>query len=183
MLDFSSPSRDWTRTAALEGRFLTTEPPGKSPLLSSLGLLLLLLLLSHFSRDRLCVTPEMAAHQAPPSLGFSRQEHCSGLPFPSPMQESEKWKWSLSVVALSDPVDCSLPGSCDHGICQARVLEWGASAFSVFRFSFFLSFFCYRQDLAVWGQIFCLEFFGFLDFTVQKRNQTPSTQTQRPSVW
>ena len=36
---------------------------------------LLLLLLSPFSRVRLCVTPEMAAHQAPPSLGFSRQEH------------------------------------------------------------------------------------------------------------
>ena len=35
-------------------------------------LLLLLLLLSRFSRVRLCATPEMAAHQAPPSLGFSR---------------------------------------------------------------------------------------------------------------
>jgi len=32
----------------------------------------------------------MAAHQAPPSLGFSRQEHWSGLPFPSPMHENEK---------------------------------------------------------------------------------------------
>ena len=42
---------------------------------------LLLLLLSRFSRVWLCVTPEMAAHQAPPSLGFSRQEHWSGLPF------------------------------------------------------------------------------------------------------
>ena len=52
--------------------------------------LLLLLLLSRFSRVRLCVTPETAAHQAPSSLGFSRQEHWSGLPFPSPMQESEK---------------------------------------------------------------------------------------------
>ena len=51
---------------------------------------LLLLLLSRFSRVRLCVTPETAAHQAPPSLGFSRQEHWSGLPFPSPMHESEK---------------------------------------------------------------------------------------------
>ena len=50
----------------------------------------LLLLLSRFSRVRLCVTPEMAAHQAPLSLGFSRQEHWSGLPFPSPMRESEK---------------------------------------------------------------------------------------------
>ena len=43
----------------------------------------------------------MAAHQAPPSLGFSRQEHWSGLPFPSPMHESEKWKWSCSVVSDS----------------------------------------------------------------------------------
>ena len=43
----------------------------------------------------------MAAHQAPPSLGFSRQEHWSGLPFPSPMHESEKWKWSRSVVSNS----------------------------------------------------------------------------------
>ena len=62
-------------------------------------LLLLLLLLSHFSRVWLCATPWMAAHQAPPSLGFSRQEHWSGLPFPSPMHESEKWKWSCSVVS------------------------------------------------------------------------------------
>ena len=44
----------------------------------------LLLLLSRFSRVRLCVTPQTAAHQAPPFLGFSRQEHWSGLPFPSP---------------------------------------------------------------------------------------------------
>jgi len=53
-------------------------------------LLLLLLLLSCFSRVQLCVTPETAAHQALLSLGFSRQEHWSGLPFPSPMYESEK---------------------------------------------------------------------------------------------
>ena len=50
---------------------------------------LLLLLLSRFSRVRLCATPQMAAHQAPLSLGFSRQEYWSGLPFPSPMHESE----------------------------------------------------------------------------------------------
>ena len=36
-----------------------------------------------------------------PSLGFSRQEHWSDLPFPSPMHESEKWKWSRSVVSNS----------------------------------------------------------------------------------
>ena len=38
-------------------------------------------------------------------------------PFPSPMRESEKWKWSRSVVSdSSDPMDCSLPGSSVHGI-------------------------------------------------------------------
>ena len=70
----------------------------------------------------------MAAHQAPPSLGFSRQEHWSGLPFPSPMHESEVVQLCL---ILSNPMDCSSPGSSIHGIFQARVLEWGAIAFSV----------------------------------------------------
>ena len=63
--------------------------------------LLLLLLLSRFSHVQLCGTPQTAAHQALPSLGFSRQEHWSGLPSPSPMHESEKWKWSRSVVSDS----------------------------------------------------------------------------------
>ena len=102
------------------------------------------------------------------------------MPFPSPMQESEKWKWSRSVVSdsvqpqrrqptrlphpwdspskntgvgchfllqcmkvksesevaqlcptLSNPMDCSPPGSSIHGIFQTRVLEWGAIAFSM----------------------------------------------------
>ena len=62
---------------------------------------ILLLLLSHFSHVRLCATPETAAHQAPPSLGFPRQEHWSGLPFPSPMYEKCKVKVkSLSLVRL-----------------------------------------------------------------------------------
>ena len=89
----------------------------------------LLLLLSRFSRVRLCATPETAAHQAPPSLGFSRQEHWSGLPFPSPRHEIES-EDAQSCPTLSDPMDCSLPGSAIHGIFQARVLEWGAIAFS-----------------------------------------------------
>ena len=38
-----------------------------------------------------------------------------------------------SCPALSDPMDCSLPGSSIHGIFQARVLEWGAIAFSIIR--------------------------------------------------
>ena len=41
-------------------------------------------MLSHFSRVRLCVTPWTAAHQAPPSIGFSRQEYWNGVTCPSP---------------------------------------------------------------------------------------------------
>ena len=59
----------------------------------------------------------MAAHQAPLSLGFSRQEHWSGVPLPSPMHESEKWKWSHSVVSDSSWL---------HGLQPTRLLHpWG----------------------------------------------------------
>ena len=50
----------------------------------------------------------------PPSLGFSRQDHWSGLPFPSPMHEREKWKWSRSVVSNS---------SRPHGLQPTRPLH------------------------------------------------------------
>ena len=56
----------------------------------------------------------MAAHQALLSLGFSRQEHWSGLPFPSPVHDSEKWKWSHSVMC-----DYSRP----HGLQPTRLLR------------------------------------------------------------
>ena len=55
----------------------------------------------------------MAAHQAPLSLGFSRQEHWNGLPFPSPMHESEKWKGSRSVMSDSSRL---------HGLQPTRLL-------------------------------------------------------------
>ena len=76
--------------------------------------LLLLLLLSRFSHVWPCATPQTAAHQAPHSVGFSRQEHWSGLPFPSPMHESRKWKWNHSVVS-----DSSWP----HGLQPTRLLH------------------------------------------------------------
>ena len=46
---------------------------------------MLLLLLSRFSHVQLCANPWTAAHQAPLSTKFSRQEYWSGLPFPSPI--------------------------------------------------------------------------------------------------
>ena len=96
-------------------------------------LLLMLLLLSRFSHVRLSATPQTAAHQAPPSLGFSRQEHWSGLPFPSPcMKVKSESEVTQSSPTVCDPMDYSQPGSSTRGIFQARVLEWGTIAFSGF---------------------------------------------------
>ena len=95
------------------------------------GMLLLLLLLSRFSHVQLCATSEMAAHQAPPSLGFSRQETGVGCHFLLQcMKVKSESEVTQSCPTRSNPMDCSLPGSSAHGIIQARVLEWGAIAFS-----------------------------------------------------
>ena len=98
------------------------------PPLRSIPTLLLLLLLSRFSCVRLCETPWMAAHQAPPFLVFSRQEHWSGLPFPSPTHAC--MLSHFSHVRLRNPIDGSPPGSSVHRILQARILEWVAIFFS-----------------------------------------------------
>ena len=74
--------------------------------------LLLLLLLSRSSRVWLYAIRRGQPTRLP-SLGFSRQEHWSVLPFPSPMHESEKWKWSRSVMS-----DSSRP----HGLQPTRLL-------------------------------------------------------------
>ena len=47
------------------------------------------------------------------------------------MKVKSESELAQSCLTLSDPMDCSLPGSSVHGIFQARVLEWGAIAFSV----------------------------------------------------
>ena len=75
---------------------------------------LLLLLLSHFSHVRFCATLWTAAHQAALSLGFSRQECWSGLPFPSPVQACVLS--CCSCVWLCDPRDSSPLESSVHGI-------------------------------------------------------------------
>ena len=87
--------------------------------------LLLLLLLNRFSRVQLCATPQTAAHQAPPSLGFSNSGvgcHC----LLQCMKVKSENEVAQSCPTLSDPMDYSPPGSSIHGIFQARVLEWGA---------------------------------------------------------
>ena len=54
------------------------------------------------SRVRLFATPWTAVHQAPPPMGFSRQEYWSGVPLPSP-----QW-WIHVIKHLSQPIDCTL---------------------------------------------------------------------------
>ena len=101
------------------------------------------------SRVRLFATPWGVAYQDPPSMGFSRQEYWSGLPFPSPgdLPSSDPTASAFQVAGITgecqvtselaqscptlcDPMDCSLPGSSVRGILQARVLEWIAISFS-----------------------------------------------------
>ena len=95
--------------------------------------LLLLLLLSRFSRVRLCATPQTAANQALPRLWDSPGKNTGvGCHFLLQcMKVKSESEVAQSCLTLSDPMDCSLPGSSAHGIFQARVLEWVAIAFSV----------------------------------------------------
>ena len=85
---------------------------------------MLLLLLSRFSRVQLCATPETAAHQAPPSLGFSGKNTGVGSHFLLQcMKVKSESEVAQSCPTLSDPTDYSLPGSSIHGILRARILE------------------------------------------------------------
>ena len=73
----------------------------------------------------------MAAHQAPPSLGFSRKNTGVGCHFLLQcMKVKSEREVAESCLTLRDPMDCSPPGFSVHGTFQARVLEWGAIAFS-----------------------------------------------------
>ena len=93
--------------------------------------MLLLLLLSRFSHVRLCATPETAAHQAPHPWDSPGKNTGVGCHF---LLQYMRVKIESEVAqlcsTLRDLMDCSLPGSSIHGILQARVLEWGAIAFS-----------------------------------------------------
>ena len=99
-------------------------------------------------------TPWTVTCQAPLSMGFLRQEYCSGLPFPSCPWDSPgkntgvgchfllqcmKVKSEREVaqlcLTLSDAMDCSLLGSSVHGILQARILEWAAIIMALPRYN------------------------------------------------
>ena len=86
------------------------------------------LLLSHFSRVRLCATLWTAAHRPWDSPGKNTGVGCHFLL--QCMKVTSESEVAQSCPTLRDPMDCSPPGSSAHGIFQARVLEWGAIAFS-----------------------------------------------------
>ena len=112
--------------------------------------LLLLLLLSRFSRVRLCATPQTAAHQAPPSLGFSRQEYWSGLPLPSllfPLVFQKCWCGISANIPLSPLISsvfhifvfiCNIINFCFLPSPGVHYLKFLEAAFVLFLFSFLL---------------------------------------------
>ena len=94
-------------------------------------MLLLLLLLSCFSRVRLCETPRRQPTRLPypwDSPGKSTGVGCRFLL--QCMKVKIESEVAQLCLTLSDPMDCSLPGSSIHGSFQARVLEWVAIAIS-----------------------------------------------------
>ena len=77
--------------------------------------------------------PWTVARQASLSTGFSRQNTGVGCHFLLQcMKVKSEREVAQSCPTLSGPMDYSLPGSSVHGISQARVLEWGAIAFSTY---------------------------------------------------
>ena len=97
------------------------------------NLLLLLPLPSSFSRVRLCNLRWQPTRLACPwdSPGKNTGMGCHFLL--QCMKVKSENEVAQSCPTLSDPMDCSPPGSSIHGICQARVLEWVAIAFSGYR--------------------------------------------------
>ena len=75
-----------------------------------LEVLLLLLLLRHFSRGQLCVTLWIVAHQAPLSMGFSRQGYWSGLPCPPPGDLPDPGIEPVSPALLADSLPTESSG-------------------------------------------------------------------------
>ena len=93
---------------------------------------MLLLLLSHFSRVRLCATPYTAATRLPRPRDSPGKNTGVGCHFLLQcMKVKSESEGAQSCPTLRNPMDCSLAGSSVHGIFQARVLEWGAIVFSV----------------------------------------------------
>ena len=106
------------------------------PLITQYGVFvpcgILMLLLSSFSCDRLCVTLWTAAHQTPLSMGFSRQEYWSGVPLPSPQKLMSIWKCrlrsTLPTLKRFNPKDAFLEGRKTWKVCSQNLYTTSPSA-------------------------------------------------------
>ena len=133
---------DWLDLLAVQGtlKSLLQHHSSKASILPVLSFLhsptlisymLLLLLLSHFSSVWLCATPRWQPTRLPHSWDSPGKNTGEGCHFLLQcMKVKSESEVTQSCPTLSDPMDCSPPGSSVHGIFQARVLEWGAIAFS-----------------------------------------------------
>ena len=86
------------------------------------------------SRVRLFVTPWTAAYQAPPSMGFSRQEYWSGVPSPYPVEFSSKCKGKIMTCLYSKYLEGYL--------CQINYSKLGIKQKDNFFFFFLVCFQC-----------------------------------------
>ena len=84
-------------------------------------IMLLLLLLSCFSCVQLCATPQTATHQAPPSMGFSRQEYQSGVPLPSPFPHHSRHHFQARKY-LRDSLNCQCVDEVVETVCPSKVI-------------------------------------------------------------
>ena len=91
---------------------------------------MLLLLQSRFSRVRLCATPWKPIRLPRPWDSLGKNTGVGRHFLLQCVKGKSEIEVTQSCLTLSDHMDCSLPGSAFHGIFQARVLEWGAIAFS-----------------------------------------------------
>ena len=121
----SPQPRDPTKVSCIAGVFFTIWATREAPDNT------LLLLLSRFSPVRLCATHRCQPTRLPHPWDSPGKNTGVGWHFLLQcMKVTSESEVAQSCLTLSDPMDCSPPGSSVHGIFQARVLEWGAIAFS-----------------------------------------------------
>ena len=89
---------NWSDLATAAASFTEQGSDQYRPRRMETGQIAFVIVMKSLGRVRLFATPWTLDNQAPLSMGFSRQEYWSGLPFPSPTRQSEKWNWSCLVV-------------------------------------------------------------------------------------
>ena len=122
------------------------------------------------SRARLLATSWTGAHQAPLSVDFPGKNTGMGCHFLLQcMKAKSESEVAQSCSTLRDPMDCSLPGSSIHGIFQARILEWGTIAFSIYS--------CFARYMKLSS---CLGYMGFSYYTYRRGHLNSCTLKSIP---